>query len=70
VFGIALGCEDLNDHDQLRHDRTQALLPGKLKARSADFAAVAGKSTLNRPASLTASVNPHLEEARQHRLEP
>src|SRR4051812_34384423 len=24
VFGIALGYEDLNDHDQLRHDRVMA----------------------------------------------
>ena len=34
VFGIALGYEDLNDHDQLRHDPAMASL--------------AGKSTLNR----------------------
>ena len=34
VFGIALGYEDLVDHDQLRHDPTMAVL--------------AGKSTLNR----------------------
>jgi hypothetical protein len=48
VFGIALGYEDLNDHDHLRHDPVMAVLAGKLKARRSDCAAVAGKSTLNR----------------------
>jgi hypothetical protein len=48
VFGIALGYEDLNDHDALRHDPMMAVLAGKLKARRADCAPVAGKSTLNR----------------------
>ena len=48
VFGIALGYEDLNDHDQLRHDPMMAILAGKLEARRADCAPVAGKSTLNR----------------------
>jgi hypothetical protein len=48
VFGIALGYEDLNDHDQLRHDPVLAVLAGKLTAKRADCAAVAGKSTLNR----------------------
>jgi hypothetical protein len=48
VFGIALGYEDLNDHDQLRHDPVMAALAGKLAARRADCAPVAGKSTLNR----------------------
>ncbi|MFM9653638.1 transposase, partial [Streptomyces galilaeus] len=31
VIGIALGYEDLNDHDALRHDPVMALLAGKLK---------------------------------------
>jgi hypothetical protein len=48
VFGIALGYEDLNDHDQLRHDPMMAVLAGKLEARREDCAPVAGKSTLNR----------------------
>jgi hypothetical protein len=48
VFGIALGYEDLNDHDQLRHDPLMAVLAGKLKARRKDCAPLAGKSTLNR----------------------
>ncbi|MBM3540104.1 MAG: IS1380 family transposase [Alphaproteobacteria bacterium] len=48
VVGIALGYEDLNDHDRLRHDPVLAVLAGKLKARRKDCAPVAGKSTLNR----------------------
>ena len=48
VVGIALGYEDLNDHDQLRHDPVLAVLAGKLAARRADCAPLAGKSTLNR----------------------
>jgi hypothetical protein len=48
VFGIALGYEDVNDHDELRHDAMMAVLAGKLEARREDCAPVAGKSTLNR----------------------
>ena len=48
VFGLALGYEDLIDHDQLRHDPVMAVLGGKLTARRADCAPLAGKSTLNR----------------------
>jgi hypothetical protein len=48
VFGIALGYEDLIDHDQLRHDPVLAVLGGKLEAKRADCAPLAGKSTLNR----------------------
>ena len=63
VFGIALGHEDVVDHDQLRHDPVLAILAGKLAARRSDCAPLAGKSTLNRlehapagePAAITAS---------------
>ena len=48
VFGIALGYEDLIDHDDLRHDPVMAVLAGKLQAWRPDCAPVAGKSTLNR----------------------
>ena len=48
VFGIALGYEDLIDHDQLRHDPVMAVLGGKLAAKRADCAPLAGKSTLSR----------------------
>jgi hypothetical protein len=55
VFGIALGYEDLSDHDDLRHDPMLATLVGKLdptgqsRVRERDRGkALAGKSTLNR----------------------
>ena len=48
VFALALGYEDLIDHDELRHDPVMAVLAGKLEARRADCAPLAGKSTLNR----------------------
>jgi hypothetical protein len=44
IYGLALGYEDLNDHDQLRSDPLLALLSGK---RELDES-LAGKSTLNR----------------------
>ena len=45
VYGLALGYEDLSDHDQLREDPLLAVLSGK---RRVGEAALAGKSTLNR----------------------
>jgi hypothetical protein len=48
VFGLALGYEDLVDHDQIRHDPVLAVLAGKLEAGRSDCAPLAGKSTLNR----------------------
>jgi len=49
IFGLALGYEDLNDHDELRKDPALAVLAGKLEAeRRSDCEALAGKSTLNR----------------------
>jgi Transposase DDE domain group 1 len=49
IFGLALGYEDLLDHDELRKDLTLAVLAGKLKpVLRSDCEALAGKSTLNR----------------------
>lgn len=48
VFALALGYEDLNDHDELRKDPLFGVLVGKLEARRSDCEALAGKSTLNR----------------------
>jgi Transposase DDE domain group 1 len=48
IHGVALGYEDLNDHDELRHDPVLGLLSGKLEARRSDCDVRAGKSTLNR----------------------
>jgi hypothetical protein len=55
VYGLALGYEDLNDHDQLRADPLMAVLAGKRDPEGGDRRsaqdrgkALAGKSTLNR----------------------
>lgn len=55
VYGIALGYEDLNDHDSLRHDVVMGVLceksdpSGMERVRKRDQGkAIAGKSTLNR----------------------
>jgi hypothetical protein len=48
VLGIALGHEDLVDHDALRHDPVIATVMGKLTPRRKDCAPLAGKSTLSR----------------------
>jgi len=55
VYGLALGYEDLNDHDELRRDPLLAVLvekedpTGEGRARERDRGkALAGKSTLNR----------------------
>src|SRR5947209_17968811 len=41
VFGIALGYEDLIDHDQLRHDSIMAVLAGKLQTIRSDVGLLA-----------------------------
>ena len=55
VYGMALGYEDLNDHDSLRHDVVMGVLCEKGDPSGSDRAherdqgkAIAGKSTLNR----------------------
>jgi hypothetical protein len=64
VFGIALGYEDLNDHEQLRHDPVLGALLGKLEAQRSDCAALAGKSTLNRLELHTPAVADHYHKIR------
>ena len=44
IYGLALGYEDLNDHEELRRDPLLAVLAGKRKLTEP----LAGKSTLNR----------------------
>jgi hypothetical protein len=67
VFGLALGYEDLNDHDRLRHDPVMGALLGKLEAGRADCAALAGKSTLNRLELFTRKAG---ETDRYHKIRP
>ena len=53
IYGLALGYEDLNDHEQLRSDPLWAVLAGKQEIEKS----LAGKSTLNR-LELTPSGSP------------
>jgi hypothetical protein len=61
IYGLALGYEDLNDHEELRRDPLLGLLAGK---RALDEP-LAGKSTLNR-LELTPAGSPHSE--RYHKI--
>ena len=66
VFGMALGYEDLNDHESLRHDPVFGALLGKLEPqRRTDCAALAGKSTLNR-----LELHPLSGVSRYHKIRP
>ena len=59
VFGLALGYEDLNDHERLRSDAVFGVLAGKLDEP------LAGKSTLNR-----LELFPRRGLSRYHRIRP
>jgi hypothetical protein len=48
IVAIALGYEDVNDHDRLRFDPVLALFGDSLDAKRKDCAPLAGKSTMNR----------------------
>ncbi len=48
VYGIILGYEDVNDHDQLRYDPALAIALEKLNFIKSTEAVLAGKSTINR----------------------
>src|SRR5512136_2874451 len=72
VYGLALGYEDLNDHDRLRQDPLVALLVGKEDVEGRDRQrerdrgkALAGKSTLNRLELTPAEAGP---EARYKKI--
>ena len=65
VFALALGYEDLNDHDELRHDPVMGALLGKLSSRRRVCAALAGKSTLNR-----LELHPSRGVSRYHKVRP
>jgi len=54
IYGLALGYEDLNDHEELRHDPLLGVLAGKRELEQP----LAGKSTLNR-LELTPAGAPH-----------
>ena len=64
VFGLALGYEDVLDHDTLRHDPLLCTLLGRFERTDAAPAPLAGKSTLNRLEHASAEV----ATARYHRI--
>lgn len=62
VLGVALGYEDLVDHDELRHDPLLGAVLGKLEpSRRTRCAPLAGKSTLNR-------LERTVQEGRYHKI--
>jgi hypothetical protein len=63
IFGIALGYEDVNDHDQLRHDPVLGPVLGPLEARHPRCGVLAGKSSLNR-----LEHSPDSRDPRYHRI--
>ncbi|WP_182830411.1 transposase, partial [Tautonia rosea] len=72
VYGLALGYEDLNDHDDLRRDPLLAAVVGKAdptgqsRPRARDRGkALAGKSTLNRLELTPAGAN---EDSRSKKI--
>jgi Transposase DDE domain group 1 len=64
IVGIALGYEDVSDHDELRHDPVLALFADQLEPKRADCAPLAGKSTLNRLEHA-----PHQPDDRYHKID-
>ncbi len=48
IYGIALGYEDVNDHDQLRYDPALAIALEKFNFLESNQGVLAGKSTINR----------------------
>ena len=48
LYGLVQGYEDLNDHEQLRHDSLFGIAVGKLESEHPLCAPLADKSTLNR----------------------
>ena len=48
ILGLALGYEDVNDHDELRRDRALSTAMGRVECARSDCEPLAGKSTLNR----------------------
>jgi hypothetical protein len=48
IYGLIMGYEDLNDHEELRHDPMFALALGKNIGQENEPFILAGKSTLNR----------------------
>ena len=68
VYGIILGYEDINDHDELRNDPALALALWKLDLIKSPDEILAGKSTLNRLEYCPDTILKQ-ETSRYHRIE-
>lgn len=68
IYAIALGYEDVNDHDKLRHDPAWAIALNQISAIDSNQPIMAGKSTINRleycPDTIT-----NQSTSRYHRIE-
>jgi hypothetical protein len=68
IYGLIMGYEDVNDHENLRHDAIFALCVGKVMNSSPESITLAGKSTLNRIEHCPDNVSSRVE-SRYHRIE-
>lgn len=68
VYGLIMGYEDINDHEQLRHDLMFGLSVGKVIGLENEAVTLAGKSTLNRIEHCPETV-PNRADSRYHRIE-
>ena len=67
VYGLIMGYEDLNDHEELRHDLMFALAIGKATGSEKEPVVLAGKSTLNRIEHCPETVESQAQ-SRYHRI--
>ncbi len=67
IYGLIMGYEDLNDHEELRHDPMFVLALGKIIGSEKEPPVLAGKSTLNRLEHFPETVSSRAE-SRYHRI--
>jgi hypothetical protein len=67
IYGLIMGYEDLNDHEELRHDPMFVLAVGKIIGSEKEPPVLAGKSTLNRLEHCPETVSSRAE-SRYHRI--
>ena len=67
IYGLIMGYEDLNDHEQLRHDPMFIMALGKIIGSEKELPLLAGKSTLNRIEHCPETVSSRAE-SRYHRI--
>lgn len=68
IYGLIMGYEDLNDHEELRYDPMFALALGKIVGSEKELPVLAGKSTLNRIEHCPENVSSRAD-SRYHRIE-